>query len=179
MALVAEPNVQTTIFQLPKSVLQMAGSAGLKLTDDTGALKITAADGTTLAEAKGATPTTNDSFTTKSYVDGALGAPFRLSGTTSTVTASATIPANSYVTRVVLIVTTALDGAATISVGTSATPAAFVGTADTLPGAIGTQEYVGDTSVGGSAVTPRVTVGGAPTVGAWIAWIYYTATPRT
>lgn len=179
MALAAEPSVQATVFQLPKSVQQFAGSAGMKIADNAGALKITAADGTTLAEAKGATPTTNDSFTTKSYVDSAIGAPFRLSGTTTTVTATGTIPANSYVSRVVLIVTTALDGAATIAIGTSLNASAFVGSADTLPGASGTQEYVGDTSVGVGSVTPAVTVGGAPTTGAWIAWIYYTAVPRT
>lgn len=179
MALVAEPSIQTTQVQLPKSTLQFSGAAGMKIADDTGALKITAADGTTLAEAKGATPTTNDSFATKSYVDGVLGAPFRLSGTTTTVTASATIPANAYVVKVVLIVTSALDGSATIAIGTTASASAFIGTADTTPGVAGTQVYEAEANVGGSAVTPRVTIGGTPTTGAWVAWIYYVATPRT
>lgn len=178
MPLVAEANVQISTLQLPKSTVQFAGTTGAKITDASGVLSAYQSDGSTLTEVKGATPTTNDSFATKSYVDTALGTPFRLSGTTSSVTASNTIPANAYVTAVVLQVTTALDGSATIDVGTTSSASAFVANAAITEGEVGTQQFLGDVAVGGSAVTPKITIGGSPTTGAWVAWIYY-ATPKT
>ena len=181
MALAPESSIQATIVQISKSILQFAGSAGLKLLDSSGVGKITAADGTTLARLQVGTPSSGSDAATKTYVDGAVGAPFRLTGTTSTVTATATIPANAYVTKVVVIVTTALDGTSpTLSVGTTASAEAFVPAASITAGTANTQVFEGSTSVGGSAVTLRVTVGGSGiTTGAFEVWVYYTATPQT
>lgn len=179
MPLAPEANVQTATYQIPKATVQFTGATGAKLTDASGVISAYQSNGSTLTEVKGATPTTNDSFATKSYVDTALGTPFRLAGTTTSVTATGTIPANAYVTQVVVQVTTALDGSATIDVGTSASAGAFVPNTSITAGTAGTQQYVGDTSVGGSAVTPKITIGGTPTTGAWVVWILYVATPRT
>lgn len=51
------------------------GKAGPRFVVDTGVVKATKADGTTLEELKGAAPTTSDSFATKEYVDTRAGAP--------------------------------------------------------------------------------------------------------
>lgn len=100
---------------------------------------------------------------------------FRMTGTTSTVTATGTIPANAYVTKVSVVISTALDGSATLDVGTTGTADLFVDQLDTVPGTASFTPYESaPISVGGSAVTPRVTIGGSPTTGAFEVDIYYT-----
>mgnify|MGYP005806471713 CR=1 FL=1 len=51
------------------------GKGGPRLVVDTGVIKSTQNDGSTLEEFKGATPTSADSFATKEYVDTRAGAP--------------------------------------------------------------------------------------------------------
>ena len=134
----------------------------------------------------GAAPTSGDAFVTKNYADtnygGAAAASktYVLTGTTSTVTGSDLIPANSIVTGVEFILGTALDGTTpAISIGTTATAALFVASADVNVAAANTTSYNGlPISVGGSNVAPRVTVTGTGiTTGAWEVVISYTVTP--
>ena len=186
MAFKAGISFLLTKVQLPNAILQFATATGLIVKDNTGTLQVTAADGTTLVEVQGAPPTAGSSFVTKTYGDanyaGAAAAskPYKITGTTSTVTGSALIPANSIVTSVVLTITTALDGTTpAISIGTTASAALFVASADVNVAAANTTSYTGASiSVGGSNVAPRVTITGTGiTTGAWEVEIYYTVTP--
>lgn len=186
MALKPVQSILATIFQIPKALLQFATDTGMILKDNSGTLQVLESDGTTLAEVEGAAPTSGDAFVTKNYADtnygGAAAASktYVLTGTTSTVTGSDLIPANSIVTGVEFILGTALDGTTpAISIGTTATAALFVASADVNVAAANTTSYNGlPISVGGSNVAPRVTVTGTGiTTGAWEVVISYTVTP--
>ena len=99
---------------------------------------------------------------------------YKLSGTTASDTGTNTIPANSIITDVRVEITTALDGSATMEIGTDADANAFVDSASLVPGAIGYTDLKSNVlSVGGSPVTPKVTVGGSPTVGGYTVLIGY------
>lgn len=187
MALKPVQSILATIFQIPKALLQFATDTGMILKDNSGTLQVLESDGTTLAEVEGAAPTSGDAFVTKNYADtnygGAAAASktYVLTGTTSTVTGSDLIPANSIVTGVEFILGTALDGTTpAISIGTTATAALFVASADVNVASPNKATYSGPpVSVGGSDVAPRVTVGGSGiTTGAWQAIIYYVQTPN-
>lgn len=99
---------------------------------------------------------------------------YKLSGTTGSDTGSNTIPANSQITEIRVQIDTALDGSATMEIGTDADANAFLSTSEVSPGVTQYTVYGSNTlDVGASAVTPKVTIGGSPTVGAYTVLIGY------
>ena len=99
---------------------------------------------------------------------------FQLSGTTTSVTATQTIPANAIVTSTELTIIAA-DSGATVNIGTTGTANMFVSGANVT--AIAWNPYAGPAiAVGVSAVTPKVTIAGATTL-QWSAVIHYSV-PR-
>lgn len=187
MALETVSTLFNTIFQIPKAIFQFATSTGLKLKDNSGTLQVLQSDGTTLAKAQAATPASGNDLVTVDYADSHYGGNaasvkvYSLSGTTSTVTGSDLIPAGSQVVGVKFLLGTALDGTSpTISIGTTATAALFVASADINVSVANQADYSGlPVSVGGSDVAPRVTVGGSGiTTGVWQVNISYVQTPN-
>lgn len=90
---------------------------------------------------------------------------------------ASSIPNGAVITRVLLNISVAFDGAATVSVGTPASPSAYMTTAQNAPSVV--EVYVAEqATTAGAASVVRVTVGGAPTVGSGTMYINY-ATPNT
>lgn len=78
------------------------------------------------------------------------------------------IPANSRVFEAILIVTTPYSAGATIQIGTSADPDAFMLTTQNQPLVAKTYSVEQDNDVGGSDAAVRTTVGGTPAAGAGV-----------
>mgnify|MGYP001019077351 CR=1 FL=1 len=185
MALETVSTLFSTIFRIPKAILQLA--TGVQLKDNSGTLQVLGSDGVTLAKAQAGTPVSGNDLVTVDYADSHYGGnaasvkAYILSGTTTTVTGTDLLPAGAQVTSVAFNLATALDGTSpTISIGTTATAALFVASADVNVASPNKATYSGPpVSVGGSDVAPRVTVGGSGiTTGAWQAIIYYVQTPN-
>jgi hypothetical protein len=188
MALKPTSSIFATIFQVPKLILQFATGSIIK--DNGGVIQHRNSTDSAFVEAQGAAPTAGDSFVTKTYGDANYGPgtsaasvkTYELTGTNASVTGAATIPANAQVLWVEYVLTTALDGTTpTLSVGTTTSAAAFVASADVNVASPNYTDYKGaPISVGGSAVTPKVTLGGTgTTTGAWTVIIYYSETPAS
>ena len=161
--------------------IQFRKNQGLIIHDDAGTLKINASNGTDLAEVHVATPTSGDAAATKDYVDG-VASPYALkaykiafSGGAS-ASGTATLSAGSTIHKITVKLTQALTGVnPTLEVGTTGTADAFVAGADFDAARANTTVF--DSSpvgVGGSAVTPKVTLTNAGGAGAGEVWIYYT-----
>jgi hypothetical protein len=97
-----------------------------------------------------------------------------VTATAGTFDSTALIPAGNRVTGVQVEILSPYDGAATITVGTPATPTAFQATTDNDPTITGSYLRQQDTLQALASVV-RVTLGGAPTVGSAQVLISYTA----
>jgi len=96
-----------------------------------------------------------------------------VTATAGTFDSIALIPAGNRITGAQVEILTVYDGAATITVGTPATPTAFQTTSDNIPDATGIYLRQQDTLQALASVV-RVTLGGVPTVGSAQVLISYT-----
>ena len=113
MAFKPQSTIFATIFSIPKLILQFASGSILK--DAAGVIQHRNSTDSAFVEAQGADPGSDDSFVTRRYGNANYGGvaatvkDYKLTGTTSSVTGTATIPANAQVLSVSYILSVALD----------------------------------------------------------------------
>lgn len=160
-----------------KSKLQIGGGGPI-LKNDSGTIQARNAADNAFAKVQIADAAADDDALNRRTADARYGAYavqwYKLSGTTGSATGTGTIPANSLITEIRVQIDTALDGSATMDIGTTGDADAFVPNTEINPGAAQFTPFFDNTlSVGGSAVTPKVTIGGSPTTGAYTILIGY------
>lgn len=103
----------------------------------------------------------------------------RFAITTAASQSSATqVPSGSIVVDAEVDITTPYSGGATITIGNSGTPSAFMGTGDNNPQSVGLYSAHQDTVWPGATASVLVTVAGAPAAGAGFAIIRYVPAPQ-
>lgn len=91
-----------------------------------------------------------------------------------TVSSTTFVPLGAYIVQARLIVATAYTAGTTISLGTATSAALFMATTENLPGLVETYYKWQLTSIGAAPAALKVTIAGAPAVGAATAVIEYT-----
>jgi hypothetical protein len=147
------------------------GRDGPLVKGDAGAVQIRDAADAALARLQVATPTSADDAVSKAWAEANLAAPSGVVravavpvGTTN-ATSTLQIPQNAVVLGVRVNVTQAYDAGATLEVGTSGDPDAFLVSSDVDPEATGLTLHPQASPPLGAAEAVQVTVGGTPAAG--------------